>query len=404
MSMEPSPQASRIAFFDNLRFAFVASVVLNHTGDLFNRPDVFAGSGDPGLGVAYLVCLFTNVYIMPGLMFVAGYFALASLARRDMASFIVTRFRRLGLPWLVGIALIIPPWHFLTRAGEPPYRDWLWTYYINAAKFLTGNGGGFTQRHYWFLSLLLAFSLAFAFGRWLYLRIRRTPSGRTETIESRGSVTAFLLGLGLFTACGYAVVDLVWPMKGYYLGHFVTVGRILQFIPNRLVLEAAWFLTGAYAYQTGWFASDRFPRRALPWGIAATVLLAGTGWIGILQQRLPLPHPATLVLADAFVRSFACLCIIVAATILFRRRLAGPPPLVGQLGETSYIMYIIHNPLVATAALLLAGIGSVTGGLAAVFALSVVVSTVLSVWVVRVGERWGLAALVALNAALLVFR
>jgi glucan biosynthesis protein C len=51
--------------------------------------------------------------MMTVLFFIAGYFALPSLEKRGGKRFVIGKLKRLGLPWLVVIVLLLPVLDYL---------------------------------------------------------------------------------------------------------------------------------------------------------------------------------------------------------------------------------------------------------------------------------------------------
>ncbi|MFC4291188.1 acyltransferase family protein [Sphingorhabdus arenilitoris] len=108
------------------------------------------------------------------LFLVSGYATQAMLSRqRDIAAFAWVRSRRLLIPLLFGVAVIVPPqsWTALTLAGEY-HRDYVTFWTQDYFRFSSTTGLFLPQwQHLWFLGYLFYYTLLFL----LYVRLFRLP-------------------------------------------------------------------------------------------------------------------------------------------------------------------------------------------------------------------------------------
>ncbi|NJM50891.1 MAG: acyltransferase family protein [Sphingomonadales bacterium] len=108
------------------------------------------------------------------LFLVSGYATQAMLSRQgDIAAFAWTRTRRLLVPMLFGIAVIVPPqsWTALTLSGGY-HRDYLTFWLHDYFSFSNATGLFLPQwQHLWFLGYLCYYTLLFL----LYVRLRPLP-------------------------------------------------------------------------------------------------------------------------------------------------------------------------------------------------------------------------------------
>lgn len=127
------------------------------------------GDGDPRIVDA--VVWFVHTWHMPLFFAISGFLAASALRRSSAALQVRARFRRLGVPLVVGMLTVVPLANFFVigaasiwpRKGPlPPKRE-----------LELENVFSFTPRHLWFISYLLIISLL-AIGLWL--AIQRAPS------------------------------------------------------------------------------------------------------------------------------------------------------------------------------------------------------------------------------------
>ena len=106
----------RVPGFDTLRFAMIACVVAMHAAMTYMRfvpPWWYVIDARQSVGFSVAVVLLDS-FPMSVLFLLAGYFAPASLAAAGAAGFLKSKLRRLGVPWVLGVALVCP---FLARAS-----------------------------------------------------------------------------------------------------------------------------------------------------------------------------------------------------------------------------------------------------------------------------------------------
>jgi fucose 4-O-acetylase-like acetyltransferase len=98
----------RILFFDNIRYLMVLLVVVLHSACGYSNYTTFWAVNDTNsIFFDYLLGIL-DVFLMPTLFFIAGYFAIPSLEQKGKWLFIKSKFKRLGIPWLLGIVLLVP--------------------------------------------------------------------------------------------------------------------------------------------------------------------------------------------------------------------------------------------------------------------------------------------------------
>jgi glucan biosynthesis protein C len=237
MSQTNPGTKTRIAFLDHLRYLMVLLVVVYHSVAAYATVAPHWRVHDTHFFAADIVRELLDVFMMPVLFFVAGYFALPSLEKRGVWEFLKDKVMRLLVPWAV-LVLVVTPLLFYDQPDQlvRPFRSyWLW--YVNR---FHGELGFLlpaqpNQGIFWFLSLLFIFFVLFALAwtvtrRW-WARVTR----------ERSPFVALAL-FGLLTFAAYLVGLLLFPDTSWF-----TLGLVLQFEPTRLALLAGYFALGVYA-------------------------------------------------------------------------------------------------------------------------------------------------------------
>ena len=169
MDLSRSMTGGRRQDLDLIRVTVVAGLVLYHTACLF-VPGEFYVSNRPSSFPLTLLVFFTKLWAMTLLFVVAGAGAWHSLERRTAGRFAGERVRRLLVPLVVGVLLIVPPqsYYGLRAQGRDPggYWEFLPRFFdmrvtLSFPSFLRGSDPEtlFEFGHLWFLHYLLAYSL-----------------------------------------------------------------------------------------------------------------------------------------------------------------------------------------------------------------------------------------------------
>lgn len=154
-----------------------------------------------------IVIIFTVQWMMPLFFILSGIAAYHSLARRRWPQYLASRFKRLVVPLLFGIFVIIAPWQvYLERLSRREYlgsfRRWFPHYFDG----WYGLGGNFAWMgiHLWYLEALFVFSVV-ALPLFLYLRsssgVRRVEA-MSRFLSRPGAIFLPAIPIALMTFIG----------------------------------------------------------------------------------------------------------------------------------------------------------------------------------------------------------
>ncbi|MBL8217492.1 MAG: acyltransferase family protein [Bryobacterales bacterium] len=111
--------------------------------------------------------LFLNRWRLPLLFFISGAGVAFSLRRRGFGEFARERLRRLGIPLLFGIFVVVPPQIYYERLQQGAAFDYA-TFYATVFQFQPYPKGSFSWHHLWFVMYLLVYCLVgIPLFRWL---------------------------------------------------------------------------------------------------------------------------------------------------------------------------------------------------------------------------------------------
>lgn len=318
-------QSERRYFLDNLRTFTVFLVVVLHAAMVYEG-DGWAASfwivDDPATNdLSGFVVLSLDILVMPTLFFVSGYVAPASLNTKSGWRFIRAKFRRLMLPWAIGVLTLIPLYKVIFLASRGlPQEHWSRYFYFN--------NGLRIQGWLWFLPVVFLFNV-------LYLLGSRMTARTLQISLKRALCVALALGFA------YSLSMDLLGFRGW------TMTPVLMFQNERVMIYFLAFLLGALC-----FNQDVF--RARPNGqlLYRTVILIA--WAPIAQygtfflhswmypeRSLVSPLTDRVILWFGYCISVLCLLYVMVET--FRRYLYNQGRFQAELNRNSYGVYIVHT-------------------------------------------------------------
>ncbi len=300
-----------------------------------------------------LLIIVLDVYQMPVLYFVAGYFAVSSLQRHGIGGFIRAKVRRLGGPLLLVGIFFVPIMPFIghrlrTEAAEGFLAYW-WSQmvtivdvhwvHITTPEIAMRHAQDYSQWHLWFISLLLIFFVLTAGLAKIFPRLME-QRGESETAMSAtvlsAVLTAGVAGAILMGLVHRASPDWTWAK----------IGGLILIQPTRVPIYVAFFILGFYACRQNWFRSQTFPINPWLWLTAAVVL--GFLMLGVLKtiDVRPAPIPWYLALMHSGLRMFSALAMLCFCLSAGLRWCQSPTAVWRGLYPVSYGIYLIHLPIV----------------------------------------------------------
>jgi glucan biosynthesis protein C len=391
--------STRIAFLDHVRTLMVLLVVVYHAVAAYSAVAPHWWTHDTTSFVSDIVREWFDVFLMPVLFFIAGYFALSSIEKKGTWGFLKDKVKRLLIPWALAVLVVNPlaVYDQPSNLIRPFWNYWLQTMSHWQVQLISPAYGPQIQSVYWFISLLFAFFVLFALGygvtrRWRGQPIR--PAVRPATAGNSTLVT--LLLFGLLTCAAYFVSLLLMPEATWF-----RLGVFLEFQVPRLALFAGYFALGLYAQSRGWFTDGKPLGSLAVWG-AISVVLSAVYLVVFQPVVADLGGTSSLsvglAMAFAFVRSFLILSLLIVLVSVGARYWNRSRGLERQLGETSYNIYLTHIwfVVVAQEALMEWTGGLALAKIAIVLVMSLVLSFALSKWVIGRHARVFTAALMAL--------
>ena len=317
----------RLYFLDNLKWVIIGLMTVFHAAMCYMAyaPDwwyVVDKSQPVFSGTVFI--LWVDIFIMPVMFFISGYFGLMSLSKHGAGTFWRKKFSRIAVPWIFGAMVFAPLVTYIILASRHAPTDF-WTFYTTLFW-----GPLYEQAQYWYLGALLALYVL------LTIAVALAPSLWTRSmLPKRPSVLLYAALLVLSTASIYGAGSVMHPdaWKFYYY--------ILVLQPVRIVTYILVFFLGAWAWRSRWFESGGYVPSAWFWGLVTLVISPAYLW-----QKLLLPttgaDAATLALANALTQGPFMSSATLFLLTLFAPHLDYTTPLLSSLSQTSYPVYYLH--------------------------------------------------------------
>jgi hypothetical protein len=280
-----------------------------------------------------LFCAWQDVFLMTLFFFLSGLFVWPSLRRKGGPAFLGARILRLGLPFALVVALLMPVANYPTylQTAVDPGIGAYWRHFLALPFWPSGP--------VWFLWLLLAGDfIAAGLGkivpRWGESLARLSSTGGVHPLR-------YFAGLLTLSVLAYVPLALAFtPEAWFQFGPFA-------FQPSRPLHYAVYFFAGAgigaYGIERGLFA----PEGALAnrWPIWLTAALGSFAlWLALsaLTIRAKGAAPIGLQAVDDLSFALACFgsCLCVLALVL--RFAAKRRAWLDSLNRNAYGMYLVH--------------------------------------------------------------
>jgi glucan biosynthesis protein C len=292
-------------------------------------------------------CAFQDVYLMTFMFFLSGLFVWPSLERKGSRKFLYDRVLRLGVPFVLGVYLLMPLAYYPSYRATAVDPSWgaFWRHWLALPMWPTGP--------LWFLIQLLALNVVAAglyrfaprCGEWL----------RSLSASAGDHPIRYFAGLVAASAVAYLPLAAAFtPWEWYQHG---PLGLQLSRPLHYAVYFFAGVGIGAYGLERGLLAADgRLARRWAAWYAAA---LAGFAlWVAptaLTMTAWGKELPALQLAANlGFVLSCATGCFFFAA--VFLRFATNRSRLGDSLSENAYGMYLVHYVFVVWLQYLLLGL------------------------------------------------
>jgi len=173
---------------DWLRLIAIAILLFFHTGMWFNEWGWHVKNSETTTTFQYWM-IWSHYFRMPLLLFISGAGTYMALGKRKPKQFAGERFRRLFIPLVFGIFVVVPPQIYFEHIKE--YTGY-WEFYKTVFNFIPYPEGSFSWHHLWFVLYLFIYSLL-ALPLLNFLRSARSENFKNYAFKFLGSPAGILL-------------------------------------------------------------------------------------------------------------------------------------------------------------------------------------------------------------------
>lgn len=342
----------RVYFMDYLRYWLVLGVVMFHAALAQTIvPGGWVVDDPRRTPLAFVIVRLFDVFQMPLMFFIAGYFALPSLASRSWPSFILAKVRRLLLPAALVYCTLNPAVAYLVHRAhgfgqgrtEMPYLQFWPQCFTGLHWFRRGAllQLGFSLQHLWFVVMLFVFFVVTAVMRRGLSRCSsceptsHSPHSRSDVLR-----TLALANIAVFAAC--AIVLRVIPAF-----QWVLCAGVIQCQFPHVALYVVYYCLGIIAHRCQWFAQPGPFGPDRPWLAAGTLLASvflGFAWYITVHPEFRGSY--IVMLAYWILRASLCLVCLVVLFSAAMRWCNHPSRIQQYLAVSSYRLYLTHMVVV----------------------------------------------------------
>jgi len=341
----------RLWYIENLRVVLMILVVLQHAVRAYGSV-VWWFVDDAKAPLLERFTAVNSSFFMSLFFFISFYFMSASYDRKGFWQFHKDRFLRLFVPLVAYVTLLYAPLMYayfirFRALGSIPFASYFTGFFLGLAGKPTGwTGPSWPDLNFgqlWFVEHLLLYGLIYSIVRVLMKgRIRR--SGREFYFPSTPLIAAFasILALAAFA------IRVNYPLYKWagFLG-------FIQAEAAHFPFYAGMFFAALFAYQHDWLAQmpGKTGRIWLVIGLASAAAIA----FFPLDAR-SFGGLSPVALAYAFFEAFACVGLVIGLIYLFWRRFNEQNAFMSFLSKNSYMVFILHLPIVVFFQYLLLGV------------------------------------------------
>ncbi|MFF0269099.1 acyltransferase family protein [Kribbella sp. NPDC004536] len=317
----PIGQSARLDFLDRLKLGLVGLVVLHHAAQPYGPPDWWYVQGTERWEPLERFTVVNGAFFMSLFFAISAYLLPRSYERKGGRRFLADRFRRVGAPFVFGVAVIVPVLMYLYHRTYGSYPE-------------------FSFAHLWFLQHLLVYALLYAGWR----AIRRRPVILQEPRPLTGRTIA---GFTAVIALGTYVIRIKWPVDTW-----VGILGFIQAEVSDLVQYAGLFVAGLFAYKYAWLTGTTRRTGYTCLAIGGALAIAQYAAYPELSRYYAPGGTSFRSLVWSTVEGAMCVTLCVGLVVLFREYVNRPNAFLARLGAASFTVYIVHVPVVVVLQLL----------------------------------------------------
>lgn len=325
---------TRQTYLDWLRILSILGVLFFHSAMPYVAEDGWHIKNAETSNLLMESNLFLHLFRMPLLFFISGTVSYYMMQRRSTLSFIGLRCRRLLIPLVFCMLVIVPPQIYMERLTNG-YQGSFWQWYPAVFDFIPYPKGNFSWHHLWFIAYLFIYDLLFAplFAWMISSKSDRFKASIANLAKGRRVYLLMLPGV-----IWYALLSRKYPET------------------NDLIADPCYFVYWLLFLMAGFIcilqpklmdSLERNRRFALTIGFLAMIFLDYLRW-----NKIEPGHELWYFQQEFFTYLFDAIKPIVAWSWVFtligygKHYLNRKHRILGYLNESAYPFYILHQTVI----------------------------------------------------------
>ena len=312
---------------DWIRNICILMLFVYHTAVLFTDFGDFYIKAESSNLFSNIFILLTFSWYMPLLFFLAGASTYFALKRRSSLEYVKERVKKLLIPFLFGIIVIVPPQTYLARLwrGERNinYFSHMKKFFTNASDFM-GFDGNFSPAHLWFILFLFIISII-GIG---VIKSCRAIGGNNILIYLKGIL---LSRIGILIVIGLTIISEMIPGIG----------------GKGLFLNLLMFLFGYIIYSDSDYINAIAKYRRVFAVINILVLFLGLGYF-VSLRNMQLGYIQNIT--ESMIKCATIVISIITIVGYGIKYLNKENRLLKYLNKASFPVYIMHQTILLTLA------------------------------------------------------
>ena len=308
---------------DWIRNISILMLFVYHTAAIFCMFGDFYIISEEKSMVANILILLMFVWYMPTLFFLAGASTYFASKKRDFREYIIERVKKLLVPLIFGILVLVPPQTYLARLwrGETSlsYIEHLKYFFTHLTDF-TGYDGAFSPAHLWFI--LYFFVVSTVGGFFIFKFIKK---------ENSKCLVSFIKRV-VFNKYSFLVL--------------LTIGFLSDFFPSimgKSILGCLIiFIAGYFVYSDEKILNALISKRFRYLGLILVTGILGLGYVFLLRDSVGIKYAWYI---DSILKNIVLISAVASIIGFSSLYLNSNNRLLRYLNKSAFPVYIIHQPI-----------------------------------------------------------
>lgn len=317
---------------DWLRLIAILILLFFHTGMLFNTWGWHIKNSETTVSFQYWM-IWSHYFRMPLLLFISGAGTYMALGKRTKQQYVGERFRRLFIPLLFGMFVVVPPQIYYEHINDyATYGD----FYKTVFQFVPYPHGSFSWHHLWFVFYLLVYSLI-ALPLLSFLRSPASDILKEQFARLAQKPVLLLMLPGLLIFLSQGILRPFFPEETHdFIHDWAYFTQYFSFFAFGMI---------AYSSPRLWQAiGDN--RKALLWGTFIALIPFYTCYFNF-RGFFVLPWtPDTAELVFDIIAIFVGWFTVITIIAYGQHHLNRPHPWLKYFNEGLYPFYILHQTVI----------------------------------------------------------